>query len=144
MDDQLLPWLRTQIAEAERDAHGAALVLQQAYSVSPEDARRWWVDDANGCVVVLSGPRPDRQPVAFAPDGGYLNDVGEHMVRNDPRAVLAQCEAHTRILDLVDLYFNDDGEPSFLGGYGEAYWDVVRLLALAYQHNPGYQEAWRP
>lgn len=60
----------------------------------------------------------------------------------DPDGFWAVYDAHTGILDLVNLDFNDDGQPITLGGYGEAYWDVVRLIAHAYRHRPGYREEW--
>lgn len=108
MDDQLLPWLRTQIAEVEADA-----------------ATRL------------------------------------HHRRLD---MLAQCEAHTALLDLhrpvrendvdgdlvcpVCVYVGTDQDA---GGSRFRYrehsdWPCATVLAvaLAYQHNPGYQEAWRP
>lgn len=62
----------------------------------------------------------------------------------DEKRVLADIDAKRRILGLYQLDFNDEGEPVCLGGYGEAYWDVVRLLALPYSDHPDYDESWRP
>lgn len=60
--------------------------------------------------------------------------VGAHIVLNDPRAVLAQCEAHTAMLAHA-LELDDKGDQDE---------HLVGLLALAYQHRPGYREEWRP
>lgn len=53
------------------------------------------------------------------------------------QGVLAECDAHTEILDLCTT--TDWGD-----GYTEAYRDVVRLLAVPYAGRPGYREEWRP
>ena len=57
---------------------------------------------------------------------------------------IADIEAKRRILDLTTLDTAEDGGPLFLGGYGEAYWDVARLLALPYADRPGYRPEWKP
>lgn len=62
-----------------------------------------------------------------------------------PARVLAEADAKRRILELcVPSGYDDDGKPFYVGGYGEAYWDVVRLLALPYADRPGYRNGWRP
>ncbi|MEU8023796.1 hypothetical protein AB0B88_16425 [Micromonospora haikouensis] len=47
-------------------------------------------------------------------------------------ATLRRCNVDRKMLGLYDLDYNDDGEPIHLGGYGEAYDDVLHLLAEAY------------
>jgi hypothetical protein len=63
---------------------------------------------------------------------------------HDPASVLADIAANRAILALFRLDFNADGEPICLGGYGEAYWDVVRALAVPFASHPDYQEGWKP
>lgn len=65
-----------------------------------------------------------------------------HFANRD--AVVARCQAHTAILDLVDMVYDDEGDPIHLGGYGEAWWDVVTRMGLMYHRFPGYRDEWRP
>jgi len=46
------------------------------------------------------------------------------------KTVLAQCEAHEMVLRLAETVYV---------GYA-----AVRAVGLAYQHNPGYREEWKP
>lgn len=93
-----------------------------------------------------------------ASTGGHQQSNGHHIARHDPRDALAQCEAHTAILDL-HVPANEEPLPEgypmrFICntcGSGEVHeypvvWpcDTVRVLALTYQHRPGYREEWRP
>ena len=57
---------------------------------------------------------------------------------------LREVEAKRQILALCDLPTNDEGQPVFCGGYGEAYWDVVQILVATYSDYPGYQPEWVP
>lgn len=66
-----------------------------------------------------------------------------HAAHFDPQRQLADIAAKRRILALCDLWFNDADQPVTLGGYGEAYWDVVRLLAVPYAEHPDYQQEWQ-
>jgi hypothetical protein len=87
-----------------------------------------YVDDANG--VRVAG-------VAFTEDG-------RHIARHDPARVLRDVAAKRAITELFRLDFNEDGEPILLGGYGEAYWDVLHALASVYSNHPDYDDAWAP
>lgn len=136
--DDLLPWLRAQIAGTERSA------------IEALGAGATWVvryDDEDHSLI---GGTPDFD---VAETIGNLADLfAAHIVRHDPRAVLAQCEAHTAILDLYDLVIDrasidlkdDDGVLLTHPIARRRMRDVVKRLALTYQHCPGYQEAWRP
>lgn len=120
----LVAWLREQIAERARWAHAA----EQAATDS--DGYQW------------------KRMASTAIDAGYCliqtdhADIGRFVEDNSPRTALAQCEAHTALLDVVD-----DQRDSVYGEPGEFLPDewarVVRLLALAYQHRPGYRQEWR-
>ena len=56
----------------------------------------------------------------------------------------AEVESKRQIVSLLThLDYSEDGQPILLGGYGEAYWDVLRLIALPYADHPGYDPAWR-
>lgn len=52
------------------------------------------------------------------------------------RAALSRCEAH---LELIDWAWKYNGPHMFTEAP-----HVLRLLALAYRHRPGYQEGWKP
>lgn len=74
----------------------------------------------------------------------------------DPAAVLAQCEAHERILNFAEGMATPDetlfaalshetvsldqarGAATVSGGY------LIALVASAYQHRPGYRREWKP
>jgi uncharacterized protein DUF6221 len=62
--------------------------------------------------------------------------VRQHRGLNDPRAVLAQCEAHTALLDLLERELHDDADD-------DTAQLMVRTLASAYQHRSGFREEWR-
>ncbi len=53
-----------------------------------------------------------------------------------PPRVLAQCEAHTAILDATE-----DAQSNGEWGYPDR---ILKALALAYQHCDGYREEWKP
>jgi len=112
--DDLVTWLRAQLDEDERVAR------------------------THGHLVVLA--RLDAVDRRWDPPA-----VTTHAEVWTAGRALAEVEAKRRILDLVDLHFDDEtGRAVTLGGYGEAYWDIVRLLALPYADLPGYDEGWRP
>lgn len=143
-----LKWLREQVAEDRT----AALACAGAP----------WIDDVPGMVHV--DPTAIRENkwalsrlgfVASADNSPTGDAYRAHIVRHDPRAVLAQCEAHTAILDAhTPMQLNSRGDlacPTCVDwdgvldfespGYG--YWPCRTVLgvALAYQHRPGYAEA---
>ena len=75
------------------------------------------------------------------PDNAYCRDSGapfalvdngrrevDHIIRHDPRNVVADCEAKLAILE----EHASDGDR------------IVLLVAASYRHRPGYQEAWKP
>ncbi len=123
----LVTWLREQIAETRR-------VAEAAHEMAPG-------------------------PWGTPPAMGYDNkEIRRHTALNAPPAALAQCAAHEAILD---LHVPDDDQPlpkgepwRFIcttcggGGINEypTPWpcDTLRALTLAYRHNPGYREEWRP
>lgn len=64
-------------------------------------------------------------------------------------SVLAQCDAHEAILDRVvplvtDLEDKVDSEWGSGDPYEGADEVLLKTLALAYQHRPGYCQEWRP
>ncbi|GHH57886.1 DUF6221 family protein [Lentzea cavernae] len=145
--DDLVEWLRQQIAETRTAATKAAQSVHEMHARPTfnavvhdpiEWASRWKYRDADGSVcagTARSGL------VAVAPWGGHLNHAGEHIALHDPVAVLAQCDAHEAILNecvrVRDVHFSDDFTADHLA---EA---VIRQLGLAYQHRPGFREEWR-
>lgn len=116
--DDLIQWLRQQIHWTRTTA---------------EDAAREWP----------TGPDGDE----IASEVSSI-EVGAHIVLNDPRAVLAQCEAHAAILEIVERYGPPQRIPATdftttLSGLAP-YYALQRVLAAvahAYQHRPGYEEA---
>lgn len=66
-----------------------------------------------------------------------------HIVANDPRDVIARCEAELAILNLYRLWAAEDldGNPA-LGAAACAISDAVRHLASGYRHRDGYTQHW--
>lgn len=154
----LIVWLREQIAEKRRRAMRTAFI--------PDGPAATWSYERNLFRVVVHG---DDHTVGVAsrragttPDGRPYEDVlldvdGEHMEMNDPRAAVAECEAHTAILDqhctphtVVDGFCVEEGGECTHAGESECAvcgipdCATVRALGLAFQHRPGYRQEWRP
>ncbi|MFJ5984359.1 DUF6221 family protein [Lentzea sp. NPDC092896] len=139
--DDLVKWLREQIAE---DRSAALLATAGPWRHNPE--KHWrkpgtvWCEEAvfagaagaDAMCIAGTGNSDDPQSTADA----------RHIARHDPRAVLTQCDAHEAILNecvrVRENHFSDDFTADHLAEL------VVRQLALAYQHHPGYREEWRP
>ncbi|GHG97281.1 DUF6221 family protein [Amycolatopsis roodepoortensis] len=132
--DDLIAFLRAQLDKDEQAARAASPGPWQVDKETYPEA----IHGADGATPV-SGGRWGGEASVFDKDEDAI-----HIARHDPVRVLADVAAKRQIIGLCNLDFNDDGEPSCLGGYGEAYWDVVRLLALSYAEHPDYREEWRP
>lgn len=145
--DAFVPWLREQIEEDRRIAKAAYLQLNPATQEWREDySRGMQVRDAKDHLVVTHS---------------WPNEIA-HIVRHDPRAALAQCDAHEAILRehrpygewLRDEFpaWAPSAERSCVGcGFDNQEerrtLDVndcptLRALALAYRHRPGFCEEW--
>jgi len=133
MADQLVRWLREQIAEDRRIAEEAC-------------DGPWHVDDegyaeaiysADG-TCVIGGGRWGGEASVFDSTEDAL-----HVVRWDPARVLHEVEAKRRILDDYERYAAERRRA--MGG-----WDsrevspILTALALPYSNRPGYHEEWRP
>jgi hypothetical protein len=85
--------------------------------------------------------------LALIQHGGRIGElITEHIATHSPRDVLAQCEAHTAILDRYERA-RDAGQRGLYTEWEQAQVEALEFavdaVALAYQHRPGYQEAWR-
>lgn len=144
--DELVAWLRKQIAEDEQLARDAVVRKAggDAWEIAEQRPYRWGQDEED--TEVIGGGKPII--TCNYEYGGYL--LAAHIVRHDPRAVLAQCEAHGALVDAVagDIKAATGLVPA--DEFGERLVTefravaVLRLLALTYQHRPGYREEWRP
>lgn len=127
--EDLIEFLRARLDDDEAYA-------RQAFA-DHNDAGPDWIELWSGSVQV--GEHEDLVEIG---DSG----ISRHIVRHDPARVLREVEAKRRIIGLLtdpDVYDEDDN-PVYLGGYGEAYVDAVRLLALPYCDHSDYREEWRP
>lgn len=131
MTGDLVTWLREQIAA---DQHAAQAAMEsQRHAGDPDGTDTWRFSDSGGVyttdygVGVLFGPYEYTDPRLAA-----------HVVAWQPKRVLAQCKAHTAILDRVEAALR---QPDSAWDVGNA---VLHALALAYQHRPGYDARWRP
>lgn len=129
MTDDLVVWLRAQLAYAERVAR-----------------------DAGGCSWDL--PAKAGYPAGH---DTRLEAEEEHTARHDPARVLAEVDAKRRILDLHEGDHECSTIRRGVDCEGEAYEEIdnytyvvggdcstVRLLALPFADRPGYREEWRP
>ncbi|RAN92647.1 hypothetical protein GAR05_06139 [Micromonospora saelicesensis] len=141
--DDLVTWLCAQLDEDERAAKAATSApwwhnpgkvwldpeaFEQFDRAKGEEFVGYGESPLSGCVAA-TGPASHAQSMADA----------EHIARHDPARVLAEVDAKRRILDLMM-----PGRPVYPGAYGQAYRDVLRLLALPYADRPGYRDEWKP
>lgn len=111
--DDLVTWLREQIAE-------------------DEEAARKRMHHAQENHLLLQDPKYLGLFVPGWHEWPEIEAAAAH--------ALAQCEAHTAILDRYERADKENHAPD---AYSLAD-DLLRALALAYQHRPGYQDMWRP
>lgn len=157
--DELVPWLREQIAEVRHVALEA-------------------MNDRSGVwrhVVTPGGDNKVVDDLGYSVSGHYDIDsepwwTGPHIARHDPRAVLAQCGAYEALLDayenaearrarLVETFTRDLRKIADLGpdeerrrysevskaeGLASGYGMAVLMVASAFQHRPGYRREWTP
>jgi hypothetical protein len=122
--EDLVTWLREQIAEDQRIAEATARMWAPEPPVYEWDTKVARLEDA--------GWEP--QEVAT---------LDRHVVRWDPARVLREVEAKRRILDDYERYAAERRRA--MGG-----WDsrevspILTALALPYSDRPGYREEWRP
>lgn len=119
--DELIAFLRAQLDKRER----AARYVLSDYA---EHEASW---DVPSTGVVQLGD--DLVPTGDGPLAEFIAD-------NDPEFVLADVAAKRRILELYEA-----ADPGFVGHLLRNCLDVpLRLLALPYAGQPGYDESWRP
>ena len=130
---------------ADSDGINAALGLE------PEDFPAWspsWVQ------LVAYGKFNDEPDEAYARDSdapfALVNNGRrefDHIIRHDPRNAVADCEAKLAMLDEhggEHMCFKNSPD----GNTWDYYWGdcpIMRNLASAYKHRPGYREEdWKP
>jgi hypothetical protein len=116
--DDLVEWLRVQLAEDERVARAA-------------DSGRWLPEDKGISFEYYSDVFPDGEAQARLVADTRANQW--HIASWDPARVLAEVAAKRRILDEAVRLMDYDGEFQFL-----------ELLALPYADRPGYRADWEP
>lgn len=124
MDDTDLPtWLRSTINHIHRDVsliQGGGGIPTPEWTTSPSRSGSWKILHATD----------DHTPLGYISNG---RNEHRHIARYDPRATLAQLEAHIRVLDEVIPQLDDKASDL-----------LVRLTGLHYQGEPGYRDEWRP
>ena len=160
MSDDLTAWLRKQIV-ARRDIAVAALHgsdghwWRRPHDETGEPTGDLWdgaqIVDSDGDVV------GGREVVVY--DEGRPSDAQfDHIAGNDPRDVIARCEAELALLNehaVIRMPYQDArGVPGHFcecatcgfGGPDRSYpCKTVRLLGYGYRHWSGYRESeWKP
>jgi hypothetical protein len=123
--NDLVQWLREQVSATQSAAEGIQLEAGWTTGFVLERVDQY---AEPGFRVNVTRPHHDAAPLA-----DLLSLAG----------VLAQCEAHTAILDL------HSDQHDCIGSLDSLEWPprpcpTLRALASAYQHRPGYREEWRP
>lgn len=155
--DELVPWLREQIAGTRRIANAACggnWMHSTWESVHPQRAM----------------PHVKQRGAASIVAPELSDEVARHIALNDPRTVLAQCDAHEALVDaygnaearrasLVEAFTRDLRKIADLGpdeerrrysevskaeGLASGYGMAVLMVASAYRHRPGYRREWTP
>lgn len=155
--DELVAWYRQQLDEDARAAKEA---------IDPErPGTHWqWIDpsddtpaepDQDGYLRGASLRTVEHFPTRLSEEYGQGNDlpafaiytaeemragVGDHIARHDPAAVLADVAAKRAILDStvgeIERYGNMPPEAHIMAD------EVVKALASAYRHRPGWKAEW--
>lgn len=149
MTDDMLSWLRRQI-EARK-------ALAESASPWP-----WSANAEHDEVLAVDG---ERVADGFALSGNQLRNTVDHIVFNDPRQIIADCEAQLALIDLHGTtvkkggpaVFSDEDGRQLTSGHevtcSVCGWvsddptsgcETVRLLALPYADVDGYREEWKP
>jgi hypothetical protein len=130
----------------------------------PQPSRSdWYVQfwaDPEDRAAVIADPESSAYPVVASlvgDDEDLAEGRVDHIARWDPTRVLTEVAAKRKLIDFAFAYASevDDergdghtaeqiraGECADHGG--QAYIDVLRLLALPYADHPDYDENWRP
>jgi hypothetical protein len=145
----MLSWLRQQIAERK--------ALAESASPWP-----WSANAEHDEVLAADG---ERVADGFALSGNQLRNTVDHIAFNDPRQIIADCEAQLTLIGLHEITVKKDGPAVFSEATGkqldsgydvscsvcgwvsddpESGCETVRLLAMAYAHRPGYLPEWAP
>jgi hypothetical protein len=142
--DDLIAFLRAQLDEDERVAREAPGPEWRAGVERDGEPGHWRGVKADLVLLLPDAPIPmDHDVGSEVLRAEFVNDgksagrrAVDHAVRWDPARVLAEVEAKRRILDLVT-------PGDYFGGFGEAYVQVVQLLAQPYAGRDGWREEWR-
>lgn len=135
----MVAWLREQIAEDRRIAEAA-------------NSGPWHVDNQTFAESIYSAD--DTCVIGGGRWGGEAsvfdsNEDALHIVRHDPRAVLARCDAYTAILDrwVIGAGIPENKISSFIRGQDDGYQqgclDAIRDLAVSMADRDGFREEWR-
>jgi Family of unknown function (DUF6221) len=144
-ETEAVAWLREQVQ--------ARLAAAQAMLSEDWGDLPWAVTECvNGmrgdcpCIVYQGSYKPFRQPQV--PPVRYIADaetpqIAQWIIANDPRRVIADCEADLGIIALYDRWAGDylGGNPE-LGAAACAISDAARHAASGYRYHPGYVEHW--
>lgn len=128
--DELVEWLRGQLADDEKAAKAATPGPWQAEA---HHHRRTGE-------VVSAEVHPVAEQEGNGDGGVSTPEDATHIARHDPAAVIADIEAKKAVLDATV------GEVGRLGDLGplanSMAEDVVRALARAYRHRSGWKSSW--
>lgn len=135
---ELVEWLRGVLADDERAAQTATPGHWGAQPGGQGTLNDEWE-------VVTDAHEPSELAhyvvyVGYEGGGATSEQNAAHIARHDPAAVLADIEAKRAVLDAT---VGEVGRLGDLGPLANAMAeDVVRTLASAYRHRPGWKSSW--
>ena len=144
-DPDLFSWLRAQI-EARK-------ALAVAACGDPGHPVAWVLESHGGSSAII---RDEYGNVVVYDEGSPVDEEAAHIAANDPRDIIARCEAELAILDACEEAISR-GESPEEGGWhdgrdpdererdealAELADDILALLADGYRHREGWAQHW--
>lgn len=138
----LVEFLRARLDEDLTAARKAA-GLCGCHPPAPSWSFRDGDGPTDGRILVVDDPHPElKWRISKRWNGSYNGlFMAEHIVRHDPRRVLAEVEGKRRTIDLYEIA---SASPELDRDAWLVLKEVLALLALPYADHPDYREEWKP
>lgn len=130
---------------------------EAAADANRDPASPWAPQVVNGKNVVhqVADPLDDGRTAAVAATFGAKQTArrvatchsyitAEHIARQDPARVLAECDAKRRILSVLTAWEPDPACQEEAETPEHDAWRMLTYLALPYSEHPDYRDEWRP
>ncbi|TDD54568.1 hypothetical protein E1286_05090 [Nonomuraea terrae] len=140
MTDDMLSWLREQIEHRVAVARAATQGSWKIGEPLP------YSDPGGG--ISIDGDDDEVAGPGHSGGGVWKQEDAAHITFNDPRQVIADCEAALSLIklhdDLHDCVTPTSSQVFPAGDKDEIPCPVLQRLAFSYRHRPGYRPEWAP